>query len=39
MWRVGTVVALHNETATARTITLEVPDWPVMSQVNTLMCA
>jgi ferredoxin-NADP reductase len=27
MWRVGTVVALHNETATARTITLEVPDW------------
>lgn len=28
MWRIGTVVALHNETATARTITLEVPDWP-----------
>jgi ferredoxin-NADP reductase len=28
MWRVGTVVALRNETATARTITLEVPDWP-----------
>jgi ferredoxin-NADP reductase len=28
MWRNGTVVALHNETATARTITLEVPDWP-----------
>jgi ferredoxin-NADP reductase len=28
MWRVGTVVALHNETATARTITLEVKDWP-----------
>jgi ferredoxin-NADP reductase len=28
MWRVGTVLALHNETATARTITLEVPDWP-----------
>ena len=28
MWRVGTVVALHNETATARTITLEVRDWP-----------
>ncbi len=27
MWRVGTVVALHDETATARTITLEVPDW------------
>src|SRR5918996_443384 len=26
-WRVGTVVALHDETATARTITLEVPDW------------
>ncbi len=29
MWRVGNVVALHDETATARTITLEVPDWPV----------
>jgi ferredoxin-NADP reductase len=28
MWRVGTVVALRNETATARTIVLEVPDWP-----------
>lgn len=28
MWRVGTVVALHDETATARTLTLEVPDWP-----------
>jgi ferredoxin-NADP reductase len=28
MWRVGTVVALHDETATARTITLDVPDWP-----------
>ena len=28
MGRVGTVVALHDETATARTITLEVPDWP-----------
>jgi ferredoxin-NADP reductase len=28
MWRVGTVVALHDETATARTITLEVTDWP-----------
>ncbi len=27
-WLVGTVVALHDETATARTITLEVPDWP-----------
>src|SRR5262245_19401794 len=27
MWRVGTVVALHDETATARTITLEVSDW------------
>ena len=29
MWRVGTVVALHDETATARTLALEVPDWPV----------
>lgn len=28
MWRVGTVVALQDETATARTITLKVPDWP-----------
>jgi ferredoxin-NADP reductase len=27
MWRMGTVVALHDETATARTITLEVPGW------------
>src|SRR5712671_6112731 len=28
MWRVVTVFALRDETATARTITLEVPDWP-----------
>src|SRR6266404_1231128 len=28
MWRVGMVVALHDETPTARTIALEVPDWP-----------
>ena len=28
MWRAGTVVALHDETRTARTITLDVPDWP-----------
>src|SRR3954453_17276440 len=28
MWYIGTVVALHNETPTARTIVLEVPDWP-----------
>jgi ferredoxin-NADP reductase len=28
MWRIGAVVALRDETATARTITLEVPDWP-----------
>jgi len=28
MWRVGMVAALHDETATARTITLQVPDWP-----------
>ena len=28
MWRVGTVVALYDETATARTITLKVSDWP-----------
>src|SRR6516164_11683878 len=28
MWRVGTVVALRDETATARTISLNIPDWP-----------
>jgi ferredoxin-NADP reductase len=28
MWRVGTLVALHDETPTARTITLQVADWP-----------
>jgi ferredoxin-NADP reductase len=28
MWRIGTVVALHDETATARTIALEVSGWP-----------
>jgi ferredoxin-NADP reductase len=28
MWHVGRVVALHDETMSARTITLEVPDWP-----------
>src|ERR1700741_5338699 len=28
MWHVGKVVALHDETATARTIILEVQDWP-----------
>jgi ferredoxin-NADP reductase len=28
MWRVGTVLALHDETASARTLTIEVPDWP-----------
>jgi ferredoxin-NADP reductase len=28
MWRVGTVIAVHDETPTARTITLEVADWP-----------
>lgn len=28
MWRIGTVVMLRDETATARTITLEIPDWP-----------
>jgi ferredoxin-NADP reductase len=27
-WRVGTVVGLHNETPTARTIAFHVPDWP-----------
>jgi ferredoxin-NADP reductase len=28
MWRVGKAVALCDETASARTLTLEVPDWP-----------
>jgi ferredoxin-NADP reductase len=28
MWHVGKVIALGDETATARTITLEVADWP-----------
>ena len=28
MWRVGTVLALRDETATARTIALQVPEWP-----------
>jgi ferredoxin-NADP reductase len=28
MWRLGTVLALHDETASARTLTLDVPDWP-----------
>src|SRR6201984_1659595 len=28
MWRVGTVVTLHDETMTARTIALEIPGWP-----------
>jgi len=28
MWHVGMVVALHDETAMARTITLEIPEWP-----------
>src|SRR5512147_2855881 len=27
MWRVGTVIALRDETATVRTITLEVSNW------------
>jgi ferredoxin-NADP reductase len=28
MWRVGTVIALRDETTTVRTITLTVPGWP-----------
>src|SRR5262245_28573414 len=28
VWRVGTVVALRDETPRAKTITLDVPDWP-----------
>ncbi len=28
MWHVGEVIALHDETATARTISLQVADWP-----------
>jgi len=28
MWRVATVVEIRSETATARTVVLDVPDWP-----------
>src|SRR5262249_12545292 len=28
IWRIGTVVALRDETPTAKTITLDIPDWP-----------
>jgi len=28
MWHVGMVIAVHDETSTARTITLEMPEWP-----------
>lgn len=28
IWRVATVVAVRDETSSARTIVLEVPDWP-----------
>jgi len=28
VWRVGTVVALRDETPRAKTITLDIPDWP-----------
>jgi len=28
MWRIGTVLDIHDETLTARTITLKVPGWP-----------
>jgi ferredoxin-NADP reductase len=28
MWYVGKIIALYDETPTARTITLEVPGWP-----------
>ena len=28
MWRTATVVGLHDETATARTLALAVHDWP-----------
>jgi ferredoxin-NADP reductase len=28
MWHIGTVLALHDETLTARTITVAVPNWP-----------
>ena len=28
IWRIGTVASIRDETATARTISLEVPDWP-----------
>jgi ferredoxin-NADP reductase len=28
LWKVGTVIAVHTETATARSLTIEVPEWP-----------
>jgi len=28
LWKVGTVVAVHAETATARSLDVEIPDWP-----------
>jgi ferredoxin-NADP reductase len=28
IWRIATVVALRDETSTARTLTLQVPNWP-----------
>src|SRR4030095_5467319 len=28
MWHVGKVTALHDETVTARTVTLQIPYWP-----------
>ena len=27
-WRIGTLTSVHDETATARTLVLDVPDWP-----------
>jgi ferredoxin-NADP reductase len=28
LWKVGTVTALHSETPTARSLDIEIPDWP-----------
>ena len=38
MWRAGTVITLRNETTTARSVTLEAPDWPGVTS-RLVVCA
>jgi hypothetical protein len=38
-WKVCTVVGLRDETATARTIALQVPEWPGTSPASASTCA